>query len=119
MVTLNDLVEAIVGNIDSSENIEEPMIIEREDGSWLLDGLLSIDEVKNLLDKESLPHEDTGNYHTLGGFIINFLGYIPTSSEYFDWQGLRFEIVDMDGTRVDKILVKYIPHNEIINQAKD
>lgn len=119
MVTLNDLVEAIVGNIDSSENTEEPMIIEREDGSWLLDGLLSIDEVKNLLDKESLPHEDTGNYHTLGGFIINFLGYIPTSSEYFDWEGLRFEIVDMDGTRVDKILVRRISNNEIINQAED
>ena len=119
MVTLNDLVEAIVGNIDSSENREEPMIIEREDGSWLLDGLLSIDDVKHLLKIKSLPEEETGNYHTLGGFMVNFLGYIPTSAEYFDCEGMRFEIIDMDSTRVDKVLVKPLPANEIKSQNTD
>ncbi|ELS00142.1 hemolysin family protein [Gloeocapsa sp. PCC 73106] len=105
LVTFNDLLEAIVGDISSFEDIEEPMIIQRDDGSWLLDGLLSIDDLKDLLDKESLPGEETRGYHTLGGFVVDFLGHIPKSAEHFDWEGLRFEVVDMDGTRVDKVLV--------------
>ncbi len=105
LVTLNDLMEAIVGDITSSEDSEDPMAVQREDGSWLLDGLLSIDEVKDLLDKESLPREETGEYHTLGGFIVSFLKRIPKSGDHFEWDELKFEVMDMDGTRVDKILV--------------
>jgi putative hemolysin len=119
LVTLTDLMEAIVGVISSSEDIEEPMIIQREDGSWLLDGLLSTDEVKNLFDKELLPEEDTGNYHTLGGLVITFLRHIPKSGEYFQWEGLRFEVVDMDGTRVDKVLVRLIPTQEELPEDKE
>jgi putative hemolysin len=105
LVTLNDLMEAIVGEIPSAEGINEPMVIQREDGSWLLDGLLSVDEFKDLLNLESLPKEEDEEYHTVGGFIISFLGKIPTSGDFFEWQGLRFEVMDMDGTRVDKVLV--------------
>jgi putative hemolysin len=105
MVTLNDLVEAIVGELPSAEELNEPQIVQREDGSWLLDGLLSNDALKELLEQETLPAEEKGHYHTLGGFVIAMLGRIPVSSDHFNAIGFRFEVVDMDGTRVDKILV--------------
>jgi putative hemolysin len=107
LVTIKDLMEAIVGELPSSENREEPMVIQREDGSWLLDGLLSTDELKALFDKETLP-EEKSNYHTLGGLIITCIGKIPQSGDHFEWQGLRFEVMDMDGTRVDKVLVSVV-----------
>ncbi len=105
LVTLNDFLEAIVGDLPSLEDHEEPLIVQREDGSWLLDGSLDINELKDLLDTESLPEETTGNFHTLGGFVIHFLGRIPHTGQYFEWGGFRFEVVDMDGVRVDKILL--------------
>lgn len=108
LVTLNDLIEAIVGNIPNDDEIEEPQIIQREDGSWLLDGLLSIDQFKELFDRESLSNEADGNYHTLGGFIIETLGKIPQSGDYFVADGLRIEVVDMDGIRIDKVLVNQL-----------
>jgi putative hemolysin len=112
IVTINDLMEAIVGDLPSLENQEEPMIIQREDGSWLLDGSLDINDLKDLLDRDSLPSETTGDFHTLGGFVMYFLGHIPQSSEHFEWSGLRFEVVDMDGTRVDKVLVMVIESDD-------
>ena len=105
MVTLNDLVEAIVGEIPSVDEVNEPQIVQRDDGSWLLDGLLSIDTLKTLLHQESLPDEADERYHTLGGFMVAMLKHIPISGEHFDAVGFRFEVVDMDGTRVDKVLV--------------
>lgn len=105
LVTLNDLMEAIVGDITAREDLEQPMVVRREDGSLLVDGLLPTDELKDLLDKESLAEEETGNYHTLAGFVITFLKYIPKAGDRFEWDGLRFEVVDMDGTRVDKVLI--------------
>jgi putative hemolysin len=108
LVTMHDLFEEIVGDIiDSNEEPEEPQIIQREDGSWLLDGMLSIEE---LLEQFDIPESaiERGNYHTLGGFAIMQLGKIPISGEHFEWRKLRFEIVDMDGKRVDKILVELV-----------
>lgn len=105
LVTLNDLVEAIVGELPSAEDSDEPMVVQREDGSWFIDGGLSIDELKELLKQESLPGEEVGNYHTLAGFIITSLGRIPASGDYFTWGSLQFEVADMDGNRVDKVLV--------------
>jgi putative hemolysin len=105
LVTLNDLMEAIVGGLPSLEDQDEPMIIQRQDGSWLLDGLLDINDVKDLLRWTSLPQEATGDFHTLGGFVMHYLGYIPRSGEQFVLKGLCFEVVDMDGPRVDKVLV--------------
>lgn len=104
VVTLNDLMEAIVGDLPSLEDKEEPLMIQRDDGSWLLDGSLGIDEIKELFDKDLLPGEDTGNFHTLGGFVMHSLGHIPESGQHFEYDDLRFEVVDMDGTRVDKVL---------------
>ncbi len=107
LVTMHDLFEEIVGDMtDFNEEPEEPQIIQREDGSWLLDGMLSIEE---FLDRFEIPETemiDRGNYHTLGGFAIMQLGRIPISGEHFEWQDLKFEIIDMDGKRVDKVLVK-------------
>ena len=104
LVTLNDILEALVGDVSSVGQQNEPQAIRREDGSWLLDGMLPIDEFQQVL-KLDFSGIRTRQYQTLGGFIIAHLGYIPISSEHFEWQGMRFEVVDMDGNRVDKVLV--------------
>ncbi len=119
LVTLNDLIEAIVGNIPNDDDIEEPQVIQREDGSWLLDGLLPIDEFKERFDIETLPNEEDGNYHTLGGFVIESLGKIPQSGEHFQALNLRFEVVDMDGIRIDKVLVNVLPEEDLANDHLD
>ena len=106
MVTINDMLEAIVGDIPMLEDqIEEPDIIQREDGSYLLDGMLSTIELKDLLDLDRLPDEDDAGYKTLGGMIMAEIRRIPNAGDTTFWNGWRFEVVDMDGHRVDKILV--------------
>jgi putative hemolysin len=105
LVTLNDLMEAIVGDLPSAEDQEEPMVIQREDGSWLLDGALDIGEFKELVEIDVLPDEATGGFHTVGGFVMHRLGHIPQAGEGFHWAGLSVEVMDMDGKRVDKVLV--------------
>ncbi len=119
LVTLNDLIEAIVGNIPNEDDIEEPQMIQRDDGSWLLDGLLSIDEFKELFEIEILPNEEESSYHTLGGFIIESLGKIPRSGEHFNALNLRLEVVDMDGIRIDKVLVDFLSPEEIAANNQD
>lgn len=114
LVTLNDMLEEIVGDMPSIEQPEDPQVVQREDGSWLLDGMLAVEELFELFDMEQLPKEQRGNYHTLGGFVIMHLGRIPTASDHFEWSGLRFEVMDMDGNRVDKVLVmpvQMMPHD--------
>ena len=105
MVTLYDILTAIVGDIPTEGLDAEPEIVQREDGSWLLDGLLAIDEFKDLLDLDSLPEEDRVGYQTLGGFVMSQIGSIPATGQHFEWADFRFEVMDMDGRRVDKILV--------------
>lgn len=109
LVTLDDIMAAIVGEIPLPGENVEPEIVQREDGSWFIDGRLIIDQVKELLAIDHLPDEGAGYYHTLGGFVMTYLGRIPTSGDYFDWAGYRFEVVDMDGRRVDKVWVSRIP----------
>lgn len=109
LVTLNDILEAIVGDLPSTDGDAEASVIRREDGSWLIDGLLPINELKELLEIKELPGESEFQYQSLGGFVIHQLGRIPKSSEHFEWNNLRFEIVDMDNSRVDKVLVESIP----------
>ncbi|AFZ30527.1 protein of unknown function DUF21 [Gloeocapsa sp. PCC 7428] len=104
LVTLNDILIEIVGDVPSDDDQEEPQAVQREDGSWLLDGMLSIDEFFELFAIKEIPAEHRGSYQTLGGFVITHLGRIPTASDYFEWQGMRIEVVDMDGNRVDKVL---------------
>jgi putative hemolysin len=106
LVTLNDLMEAIVGDLGASERGEDPMVIVREDGSWLLDGALDIEEFKELVRRSGWSQEVSGGFHTLGGFAMHRLGRIPRAGERFACDGLRFEIVDMDGNRVDRLLVQ-------------
>jgi magnesium and cobalt exporter, CNNM family len=105
LVTLNDILETLVGEIRPADAPAEPEAIQREDGSWLLDGRLPIDELKELFGLTRLPEDKDGGYQTLGGLIMTHLGRIPKTADHFEWEGYRFEVVDMDGKRVDKVLV--------------
>lgn len=105
LVTLNDVMEVIIGDIPFADQPQEMTIIQREDGSWLVDGMVLIDELKELLNVDELPGEERGNFQTLGGFVITRLGHIPRSSDWFEWSNFRFEVMDMDGNRVDKVLI--------------
>jgi putative hemolysin len=111
LVTLTDILQALVGDLPSVEDMEEPQAVQREDGSWLFDGMLPIYQFKEILDMEerTLPGEDRGNYQTLGGFVVMHLSRIPETADHFTWGGYRFEVVDMDGNRVDKVLVMIDP----------
>ncbi len=106
LVTLTDIMESVVGDLPSIDEQEEPRILQREDGSWLVDGLLPIDELKEVFRIKMLPEEKAGYYQTLGGFIMTHLKRIPSAGDHFTICGLRFEILDMDGHRVDKVLVE-------------
>jgi putative hemolysin len=105
LVTLNDILETLVGEIRPAGTPAEPEAVQREDGSWLLDGRLPIDELKELFGLARLPEDEDGGYQTLGGLIMTHLGRIPKTADHFEWEGYRFEVVDMDGKRVDKVLV--------------
>jgi putative hemolysin len=109
MVTLYDVLEAIVGEIPLDAEDMEQEIVQRADGSFLLDGMLPVDEIRELLDLDELPEEERAGYQTLSGFVMNQLGSIPTIGQAFTWKNYRFEVVDMDGRRVDRVLVTYIP----------
>src|SRR6266702_81104 len=106
LITLNDILEAIVGDISSRDDTDHPQAVEREDGSWLLDGMLPIDELKDILHIRALPEEARGAYNTLAGFVLLNLGHIPREGEHFEWDRFRFEVMDMDGRRIDKVLVR-------------
>jgi putative hemolysin len=108
MVTINDILEGIVGDMPTLGELAEPEAIMREDGSWLLDGLMPADELTDLL-QIVLPEESRGDYQTVGGFVMAQLGRIPSAADHFEWGRLRFEVVDMDGHRVDKVLVAPVP----------
>jgi putative hemolysin len=105
LITPFDVLLAIVGEMPSTEGDEEPQAVRREDGSWLLDGLVPIDEVKELIHVHAFPGEEQGSYHTLGGFMMMQLGRIPRTADRFELVGHRFEVMDMDGRRVDKVLI--------------
>lgn len=105
LLTHHDILEAIAGDIPFSETEAEPRAVQREDGSWLLDGMLPIEEFKEIFNLETLPGENKDAYQTLGGFVFTRLGRVPAAGERFSWENLQFEIVDMDGKRIDKVLV--------------
>ncbi len=102
LLTLDDIIEEIVGDIEV-----EAQATQRQDGSWLLDGLLPVDDFKEIFKVESLPHES--EYESLSGFVMLTLGRVPQAADHFEWNGLRFEVMDMDGRRVDKVLVTTLP----------
>ncbi|HEU4769221.1 MAG TPA: hemolysin family protein [Pyrinomonadaceae bacterium] len=105
LVTTNDVLEAIVGDILPANPQFESYATQREDGSWLFDGALPIDEFKEIFKSAKLPGEERADYQTLAGFILFYLGRVPRATDHFEWNGLRFEIMDMDGNRIDKVLV--------------
>jgi putative hemolysin len=103
LITLNDILSEIVEGIGT----DEPEATQRQDGSWLLDGMLTVDDFKEIFNLRGLPDEE--NYETLGGFVMYSLGRIPQAADNFEWNGLRFEVMDMDARRVDKVLVTTLP----------
>jgi len=108
MVTMFDVMEAMVGGISLRGEPVIPNAVQRDDGSWLVEGMMRIDELKRLLDLDELPDEDHAGYQTVGGFAMAQIGSIPTAGESFDVLGWHFEVMDMDGMRVDKMLVSKI-----------
>jgi putative hemolysin len=107
LVTLTDVMSAIVGDRPEAAGAE-PTVVQREDGSWLIDGAIDMDTVRRVLKAESLGKTDQDQYHTLGGFASFALGRVPQTGDVFERGGFRFEIADMDANRVDRVLVTEI-----------
>jgi putative hemolysin len=107
LVTLADVLEALVGEVPNEDEPTEEAIVRREDGSWLVDGLLAAEELKEHLGLEELPREEGAEYQTVGGMVMDTLGRVPTEGDRFEWEGYSFEVLDMDGRRVDKVLVAH------------
>lgn len=107
LISTDDVLQAIVGEITSAGGHEEPLVVKRSDDSWLLDGALSISDLKHMFNiSKPLPNEEDGGYHTLGGFVMAYLGKIPSEGDRFQWDNFSIEVVDMDGYRVDKVLMR-------------
>ncbi len=105
LLTLNDVLSDVVGEIDDPNRTNIKGGVQREDGSWLLDGVFPAHELRELFDIDHLPGEDEGRFETLAGFVMDQLGVIPSAADAFTWDSYRFEVVDMDGIRIDKVLV--------------
>lgn len=108
LVTLQDLIEAITGEFKADAAGEE-WAVQREDGSWLLDGLIPIPELKDRIGLRQVPEEEKERYHTLSGMLLLLLGRLPQIADTVQWGDWRFEIVDMDGKRIDKVLAARLP----------
>ncbi len=107
IITVNDVMGAVIGRIQSAEGGDkEPMVAARDDGSLLVDGRLPVDDLRELLGSARLPEEDEHDYHTAAGMLIAQFGRIPHVGEHFDWAGWRIEVVDLDGPRIDKLLLQ-------------
>jgi putative hemolysin len=103
MITVLDVLEAITGEF-TTPTAEDAWAVQRDDGSWLFDGLIPVPELKDRLELKELPEEDRGRYNTLAGMIMLLLGRLPNTADSVEWEGWRFEVVDLDGKRVDKVL---------------
>lgn len=108
MITVLDVLEAITGEF-TTPTAEDSWAVRREDGSWLFDGLIPVPELKDRLALKALPEEDRGRYNTLAGMIMLLLGRLPATADSVEWEGWRFEVVDLDGKRVDKVLASLLP----------
>lgn len=109
LVTVTDLLTALVGDLPGNAIEAAGEFVVRADGSWLVDGSASMEEVATRCEIETLPEDEEGAYHTIGGFVMTRLGRVPKTADAFEWGGLRFEVMDMDGRRVDKVLVTKTP----------
>ena len=109
VITLRDVLEAITGEFTAADEPEEAWAVQREDGSWLIDGLIPVPELKDRLGLKDLPDEDRGRYNTLAGLVMMLLGRLPKTADHVEWDCWRFEVVDMDGKRIDKLLASRMP----------
>lgn len=110
MVTMTDVMSALVGDVTVIGEDHDPDATQREDGSWLMDGGMALDRFRDLMATGvRFPGEDAGAYHTLAGFVLYQLGYIPRESDVVAWEEYRFEVIDMDGNRIDRLLVTHVP----------
>ena len=107
VITERDLLEAITGEF-GGETDDNAWAVQRADGSWLMDGLIPVPELKDRLGLREMPDEDRGRYNTLAGMVMLLLGRLPQTADAVQWEGWRFEVVDLDGKRVDKVLVTAI-----------
>ncbi|HEU0277712.1 MAG TPA: hemolysin family protein [Rhodanobacteraceae bacterium] len=107
LVTVNDVLTAVVGHNAASDGAPatRPPAVRRADGTWLVDGALATDDLRELLQIDELPQEQDGDYYTLAGMLIGLLGHIPTVGESVDWHRLRFEVTALDGARIDQVLI--------------
>ncbi len=117
LVTLQDVLEAVTGEF-KPRNQEDSWAVLREDGSWLLDGLIPIPELKDKLDLKGVPEEDKGRYHTLSGLVMWLLGRLPRTGDVATWENWRLEVVDLDGKRIDKVLASRVPEADEASQAE-
>ena len=108
MITVRDVLEAITGEFTTPSD-GDSWAVQREDGSWLFDGLIPVPELKDRLELKELPEEDRGRYNTLAGMVMLLLGSLPRTTDSVEWEGWRFEVVDLDGKRVDKVLASRLP----------
>jgi putative hemolysin len=109
MVTLIDVLEAIVGDLPAQGQHDQPQARQREDGTWLIDATLATGALKSILQIDALPQEQEAEYQTLGGLVMTQFGRIPAIGDRFDWEGWRFQVTDMDRHRVDKVAVTRLP----------
>ncbi|WP_223871641.1 hemolysin family protein [Candidatus Dactylopiibacterium carminicum] len=105
VVSLTDVLTAIVGEMPADDEEAEADAVQREDGSWLLDASMTLERFADLFELGELPGFDSGRFHTIGGFVMHMLGRVPRPADYFECLGMRFEVVDMDKHRVDKVLL--------------
>jgi putative hemolysin len=113
LITSGDILASLVGDIPEDDDEDFSGAVEREDGSWLIDGMYPIEEFQELFDVEALPEANEGYYQTVGGFVMASLGQVPVPGDHFNWAGLELEVMDMDGRRVDKVLVTRVPDNTL------
>ena len=110
LVTLNDLLHAVLGSGSQTNSSESSQIFEREDGSYLVDGQLGLEDLRELLEVQELPHEEEHSFNTLAGLLMAEFGRIPNPGDWFEWRAWRFEVLDLDGARIDKALISRVVH---------
>lgn len=107
LITVNDLMGAVIGRVQNAESDDQPgPVVQREDGSYLVDGALPLEELREVVGGGRLPNEDEHDFHTVAGMVIAHFGRIPHVGEHFAWPGWRIEVIDLDGPRIDKLLLQ-------------
>jgi putative hemolysin len=114
LVSLTDVLTSIVGDLPERDSLSDDDVVRREDGSWLVDGSVGLERLKATLELDELPAEEEHSFHTVGGFAMHRLGRIPSVADHFETAGFRFEVVDMDRNRVDKVLIARLPDLEAV-----